>query len=426
MKKFVRIFGILIISLCFVLSLTCCGEDKPINPNDKSGDLTGPVDLCVGERFELVFPEGVEKTEYNISVITSDEITLNDYVIQGKIEGTASLEITKPNGEKQYLMFEVLPEVMPTSVSFSIDKGSDEAYLIGKEYKITCICYPERSRQEFLFNVGSTKNVIDEKKMTITFGEAGTFDIICYAKKSREAKQTLEIQVDFNPDIEMYQVLYIGNSFTKYTYNIPSIIKKLMDADGVIFNYTIDAPSGFWIADHSDDYFNYVDKNRYTHIVFQEQSKGPITDFNKFEATIKEFSSYVKYKDTKFVMYETWAYERTYMGGEAKQREMMEQLRDAYVNVGTQIGASIARVGEAFFAYQTRSYVDGVETLPTLYAQNDVSHPSYYGAFLSACVHYVNLTGRSAKTNTFVPTEIEEQYVNIIKEIADEVMGIKN
>ena len=136
--------------------------------------------------------------------------------------------------------------------------------------------------------------------------------------------------------------------------------------------------------------------------------------------------SYVKYKDTKFVMYETWAYERTYMGGEAKQREMMEQLRDAYVNVGTQIGASIARVGEAFFAYQTRSYVDGVETLPTLYAQNDVSHPSYYGAFLSACVHYVNLTGRSAKTNTFVPTEIEEQYVNIIKEIADEVMGIKN
>ena len=69
MKKFARIFGILIISLCFVLSLTCCGEDKPINPNDKSGDLTGPVDLCVGERFELVFPEGVEKTEYNISCI---------------------------------------------------------------------------------------------------------------------------------------------------------------------------------------------------------------------------------------------------------------------------------------------------------------------------------------------------------------------
>ena len=425
MKKNIKICMIILIMFILSFALFAC-EDE--NQSDGSKDkelLTGPEDLCVGERFELVFPDGVNKEDYNIEVITESEIILKNYVITGKEEGTASLEVTLPSGKKQYLMFEVLPEVKPTSVEFSIDKGSDESFMIGKVYKLNCVCYPERSRQEFTFSVGSTKNVIDEENMTITFGEAGSFDIICYAKKSREAKQILKVEVNFNPDVEMYQVLYIGNSFTNYTYNIPSIIKKLMDANGILFNYTIDAPSGFWIADHSDDYFDLVDKNRYTHIVFQEQSKGTITDYDKFETTIKEFSSYVKYKDTKFVMYETWAYERNYMGGEENQKQMMEQLRDAYVAVGNEIGASIARVGEAFFAYQKRSYVDGVETLPTLYAPNDVSHPSYYGAFLSACVHYITLTGRSAKANSFVPTEIDIQYVNLIKEIADEVMGIK-
>ena len=419
-KNYRKINKVLIfIFVCLLsLMLVSCVEDDIIDENEQY-KIEMPKDLCVGERYELRFKDGINKEEYDFNILTSDEVGFKDYVLFGKEEGTASIEIVYPNGNKDYVMFEILPEVPVERIEFSIDKGDDENYVVEKEYKMNCVAYPERSRQEFTFSVGDTKNVVDTDKMTIKFGVAGELDIICYAKRNKDAKQILKVDVGFNKDIEMYQVLYIGNSLTNYTYNIPSIISKLMKSVNIPYNYTIDAPSGFWIADHADDYYNYVDKNRYTHIVYQEQSKGPITDYDKFESTILDFTSYVKYEDTKFVVYETWAYERSYLKGEENQREMTMQLKEAYEKVAKLIGADIVRSGEAFWEYEQRSYVNGEETLPTLFA--DANHPSFYGAFLSACVHYVTLTGRSAVDNEYMPTEIEAEVALLIKQIADDI-----
>ena len=58
--------------------------------------------------------------------------------------------------------------------------------------------------------------------------------------------------------------------------------------------------------------------------------------------------------------------------------------------------------------------------LPSLYY--DMNHPSTYGAYLSACVHYASITGRKADDNVYIMPRIENEIAEIIQKIADEVV----
>ena len=58
--------------------------------------------------------------------------------------------------------------------------------------------------------------------------------------------------------------------------------------------------------------------------------------------------------------------------------------------------------------------------LPCLYY--DMNHPSTYGAYLSACVHYASITGRKSEDNIYMMPGIENEIAEIIQRIADEVV----
>ena len=72
----------------------------------------------------------------------------------------------------------------------------------------------------------------------------------------------------------------------------------------------------------------------------------------------------------------------------------------------------------------TKAYKTMYDDLPSLY--KDVNHQSLYGAYLSACVHYCTITGKSAVLNTFEFVGIDAEISLIIRQIADElVLGNK-
>ena len=69
---------------------------------------------------------------------------------------------------------------------------------------------------------------------------------------------------------------------------------------------------------------------------------------------------------------------------------------------------------QAFEAYYLRG------NLPSLYC--DMSHPSVYGAYLSACVHYASITGKRVSDTMHKMEGIDDEMLKVIKEIADEVV----
>lgn len=400
--------NILLLVLCLFVLIGCKKEEEPT----KTYEADVPTEVCVGE--DIIF-EVKKLTDKDVKVenYTPDEIVLSNdgafYKIHGKSEGFGTITI---DGESFDIT--VKPRVNPTEVVINIDKN--QKFITGVTYKFTYEVKPAHTSQEVTYNCGSAKIDIDFEKGEIVFNEAGLFDVIFSAKRDKNVTNIIKFDVDFNPDIEMYQMLYIGNSFTHYTYCIPTYIKGLMDASGVPFAFTFDAPSGFYLDAHEDDYENYINNNRYTHIIFQEQSNGPRSDYDRFESAVLKFAGMETHESTKFVMYETWAYDKEYAKGYGGQEVMTSELKEAYEKVADQIDASIARVGEAFWIYhQAEEKFD----IPGLYLPNDASHPNAYGAYLSACVHYVTYRNKPVTGNGFIPSEIDEEIAQFIWAIAD-------
>ena len=134
----------------------------------------------------------------------------------------------------------------------------------------------------------------------------------------------------------------------------------------------------------------------------------------KFENTVIALAKKIEENKAKIILYQTWAYDKDIWNGVTKA-EMTNKLVDAYDKVAGKVGASVNRAGEAFALYEAKS-----ENWPSLYV--DMNHPSVYGAYLSACVHYSSITGKKASENPYIMEGIDAEMLKNIKEIADEVV----
>ncbi len=414
---------LLILLLLLSITLFACNIEEP------SAKLSAnfPETIYVNDVFKIEVESSYINDYYYIDNLSPEYLDIDDnFNAKALKAGKAYLIITSSCNGELNLEIEILPLKKPTSIDFNIEGNN---FITGVEYNVNVNIYPIDVDQTYIINTGNINNVLSEDNKKIVFNEAGKYTLVAFSKVDRTISKTLEIEVDFNPEIECYQVLYIGNSLTNYTFSIPAYIQALMINANIPYTYTFDAPSGFSLDDHSDDFFDYVNNNRYTHIVFQEKSNGSYTEYDRFVNALNEFISAIPYKNTKTVLYQTWAYEREYMGGRDEQKVMHDSIVDAYNMAKEEVGADlIVRAGEAFFDYFElqeeckQSDMCTIE-LPSLYI--DANHPNSYGAFLSACVHYVTYTGRKASENNYVPLGMDEEVIKVLKEIADKYIVAK-
>lgn len=410
-----KIFKKILIFILFLMMLSSCGEENIVF-DIKCSETTMEVSMTTN----IYVTTNVDITVNNLTPqILEIVATQSDAITVKAIEaGIGEIEIQAKDEVKKVTITVIKKDIAIIPTSLNVRIKEEGPYYVGSTYHLDCNVEPSGALKNIYYNYNENNMIIDETKQEVTFLEAGIFKIACYSYDNMEIEQILEVDVEYNPDLEMYRILFVGNSLTKSVsnnnYSIPDIVSNMIKADGVPVLCEMNVAGGASLMDQKQKVANYLNKNRYTHVVLQEQSAGPILHFDKFEKAVLDISKMVKTNKAKLVLYQTWAYNVNYWNGMTK-KEMQLALVEAYENVGKQVGASINPAGLAFERYEAQN-----DDLPSLYY--DMNHPSTYGAYLSACVHYASITGRKSDDNTYMMPGIENEIAEIIQKIADEVV----
>ncbi len=405
-----KLFSIaIILLLCY-----SCGKEK-ITPIFN-------VECNASEIYinELVEIEINTNMTYSVNNLTSEILKIkteeNDSLeVEGLKEGLGKIEIYVDEEYQEIIEIKVQNYPLPTSLKFMIKE--EGPYYIGETYHLEYHLEPNNALNNIYLNYNLNAMTINQETLEVTFNLAGEFNITCYSYDNMELENTIQVEALYNPNIETYHLLFVGNSLTKSdnnNYNIPYIVRDMIKADGIEVICDVNVEGGKSIADLKYSTESFLRKNRYTHVILQEQSSGPIKKYDKFETAVVELSEAIKDNRAQLILYQTWAY-NIEMWNWMTKAQMQEKLIEAYDSVAQKVGARVNRAGEAFARYESRG-----GDLPSLYV--DMNHASLYGAYLSACVHYASITGRNASDNHYIMKGIEYNYMKTIQEIADEVV----
>ncbi len=408
MKKF------MIIMILLVTTLIGCSDE-----NNTYLDVFYEKELYLNESMiiEISTNDQFEVINHTQELIEITLLEKNKIKVLAISEGKAQLSIkTKKNISKE-IAIDILQDkaevpIIPTSINLKIIE--EGPYYVGHPYHLEYTLTPMAASDNVYFHYNHNNVVFNEESLEITFTKAGLNSVTCYSYDNFEIGSTIKLDVKYDPDIEQYYLMFIGNSLTIHDYNIPKIIKKMIEEDGIYVEVTTLTEGGGWILDQQHSCANLLAKNRYTHVILQEQSAGPINNYDKFKEAVMYLAPRIKENEARLMLYQTWTYDTDNWNG-LNRDTMTKELIKAYDKMADLSGAFVNRVGEAFYIYMNK-YINN----PSLY--KDINHPSIYGAYLSACVHYASITGRKASLNTFTEIDIDASIMADIQKVADEVV----
>jgi hypothetical protein len=177
------------------------------------------------------------------------------------------------------------------------------------------------------------------------------------------------------------KVLFIGNSFTARN-NIPELIAQLAQSRGKRLQHRLISAGGASLRMHwnKGDAQQEIRQTRYEYVVLQEQSTLPIKNPSRMHENIRLFHKEIKDSGANTALYLTWARQNA--------PETQKAITDAYLAIGSELGAPIVPVGVAWQGF-TRKH-----SRPVLH-DKDKSHPTLAGSYLAACVFFAVLFGES-------------------------------
>lgn len=201
--------------------------------------------------------------------------------------------------------------------------------------------------------------------------------------------------------------LFLGNSYTSVN-NLPLMIANLANSGGDTLEYDSNVPGGATFQHHATNSLslNKINSRNWDFVILQAQSQEP--SFPPYQVNIQTLPYAIKLNEliikndscTKVVFYETWGRKFgdasncagyppvcTYIG-------MQDRLKESYKLFADTCKAIMAPVGEAW-----RKSIASDPALE-LYSA-DQSHPSLEGSYLTACVFYEVLYGKSVVGNSY-------------------------
>lgn len=396
--------------IIMLLVLYGCGEE----PVEKILNVTcDKTTIYINEIVEINVESNME---FKVNVLNLDILELKSaengkIEILGLKEGVGVVEISGDEGYKKEVSITVSNYPVPTSLSLKIVE--EGPYYYGETYHLEVSLEPSNALRNLELNYNRNYMTINEETMEVTFNVAGDFYISCYSKDNMDLEAKIDFEVIYDPEGNLYRVLFVGNSFTKHNYDIPKLVEEMMKLEGLDAECEGSIAGGKSLVDQRSKVESRLRNFKYTHVILQEHSYGPISKYDQFESTVVALAKKIEENKAKLMLYQTWAYDKDVWNGISRE-QMTDKLVEGYAKVAEKVGATINPVGIAFEKYYLRG------NLPTLYC--DMSHPSVYGAYLSACVHYASITGKKASDNSYKMEGIEENILIIIKEIADEVV----
>ncbi len=200
---------------------------------------------------------------------------------------------------------------------------------------------------------------------------------------------------------DQLKVLFLGNSYIG-TGNLPVTLANLAASNGDVLIHDRNTPGGHTLQGHSTNgtSITKINSNDWDYVVLQEQSQLPSFPQSQVAAQsypyAAQLNTMIKANNpcTETVFYMTWGREN----GDANNcsvwppvctfEGMQAQLRLSYLTMGVDNDATVAPVGVAW-----KNVRDSTAAID-LY-NNDGSHPSTRGVYLTSCVFYATLFQKS-------------------------------
>jgi hypothetical protein len=138
----------------------------------------------------------------------------------------------------------------------------------------------------------------------------------------------------------------------------------------------------------------------------QEQSTRPLNNYNAFLSAAQSLQQTINQTQTncQIYLYATWGYEEAATSRNQTIPAMEADLRAAYQNAANTMKVKVCNVGKAFTAmynqYPQMLTAGTADSTFNIY-YSDNKHPSYIGAFLSACVHVATILNVDPRLSTY-------------------------
>ena len=209
-------------------------------------------------------------------------------------------------------------------------------------------------------------------------------------------------------------VLFLGNSYTYYN-QLPQLLNNIATSLGDSVYYDSNTPGGYTFQGHSTNAtsLSKIAFGNWDYVFLQEQSQIPSFPPSQVATDCYPYASILVDSILSFnpcaepVFFMTWGRENgdqsncanypplcTYDG-------MQARLRESYLQMSIDNNCTVSPVGAAW------KYVRDQYPSIGLYT-TDGSHPSIYGSYLAACVHYATI---------FRKTPVGSQYLSSISAI---------
>jgi hypothetical protein len=178
-------------------------------------------------------------------------------------------------------------------------------------------------------------------------------------------------------------VLFIGNSYTA-THDLPGMVAGLAKAAGLPSQMRVESEvaSAATLEDHwgAPSVRDRLRERRWDFVVLQEQSLRPLKKPGRMEKYARLLDAEIRRRGGRTVLYLTWAREET--------PHAQEELNRVYYRLAARLKATIVPVGPAWARARR-------ERPKLKLFEHDGSHPTQAGTYLTACVFFAILTGKS-------------------------------
>ncbi|MBL0024808.1 MAG: hypothetical protein IPO98_07205 [Saprospiraceae bacterium] len=202
------------------------------------------------------------------------------------------------------------------------------------------------------------------------------------------------------------KILFVGNSYT-YFWNLPQTVSAMSLKDSIFLDTRQSTMGGVSLGQHWNAYKGLntreiIEKNNYDIVILQDFSLQAIEKPDSLLYYGKLFGELIRKEGAKVYLYMTWA--------RKNNPTTQKEIANVYLKLANEIDAIIVPVGLAW--ERARNIQPEIELF-----DEDGSHPSPMGTYLTACVFYEILTGKSSVglSNRITATDLngEKLFLNI-------------